>query len=165
MVGVPVGWESPRRRKCPAREREERETERREKRARSPSSSLDARRSANDFFVFFFRDEEENLDPLLWIHHRCSFSISLSLLTLSLSLSLSLCVVSFCSRSFSLHIFFPLSLGKRKAHTPHTKAGGEHKNILLSQTCGAAAASTSSLCAAALPSGVSRLDTAASTSL
>ena len=130
MVGVPVGWESPRRRKCPAGEREERETERREKRARSPSSSLDARRSANDFFVCFFRDEEENLNPLLWIHHRCSFSISLSLLTLSLSLSLC-CFVLF-KVFLSTYLFPSLSVKKKGAHSTHQGRRGTQKHSSLS---------------------------------
>jgi len=76
-----------------------------------------------------------------------------------LSLSLFLSFRFVLSFSLSLHIFSM----KTTRHTQKRRRGGIE--TFLHQTWGAAAASTSSLCAAALPSGVSRLDTAASTSL
>ena len=114
-------------------EREKRERQREERRELVlPRALLTPAARRTIFLCFFFRDEEENLNPLLWIHHRCSFSISLSLLTLSLSLSLSLCCFVLFKVFLSTYLFPSLSVKKKGAHSTHQGRRGTQKHSSLS---------------------------------
>lgn len=121
----------------------------------SCSSPLLLLSSRLDFFFFSFSSSQSSSKRKL---RKMRIPLSFRFFFLC-KISLSL------STDVSLHFYIKTKKHKQTRNSAKCKSKKLTLSFFVIQTCGAADASTSNLCAAALPSGVSRLDTAASTSL